>query len=269
MVDNNNVLVPTSSLVTVVPGVQTKTGYMGQINDLVDKQLRDGLAYGIGSMRQMGSHNDWLAIITQAIYDQPPAAVGEAVQAWVSRLQFILSDISEQDHKDYCINEGGFLIRLVERLTRRIQRRWYLSVYGTRIVAATSTARIIPTPNDAITYRRPPLPPSLPPISVPVRLWQLVRSQAKSRLTFSVRADGSPLPLLHSLGLPSRDASHFSPHWPSHFALYSQSTLASFHRLPASSPSHRWQDQHRLCLERPRQSSPLASHAICLWLSRQ
>ncbi|ORY72723.1 hypothetical protein BCR35DRAFT_307496 [Leucosporidium creatinivorum] len=171
VVDNNNVLVPTSSIVHVVPGVAAKTGYMGQINDLVDKQLRDGLAYGIGSMRSLGTLEEWLAIITQAIYDQPPAAVGDAAQAWIARLQFILSDISEQERKDYCINEGGFLIRLVERLTRRIQRRWYLSVFGTRVESMSiPPARIVPTSNDLVTYRRPPLPPSLPPIAVPTVL---------------------------------------------------------------------------------------------------
>lgn len=167
--DNNNVLVPTSSLVSVVAGVPAKTGYMGQINDLVDKQLRDGLAYGIGSMRSLGTLEEWLAIVTQAIYDQPPAAVGDAAQAWAARLQFILSDISEQERKDYCINEGGFLIRLVERLTRRIQRRWYLSVFGTKVESMSiPPARIVPTSTDLVTYRRPPLPPSLPPIAVPV-----------------------------------------------------------------------------------------------------
>jgi len=148
---------------------QSRTGYMAQISDLVAKQLKDGLSYGQGSLRSYGGIKEWLSIISHALYDLPPERVGEAMKIWEIRLTSLFSQVEQAAGS---INEGGYLIRLVERLMRRIQRRWYLSTYGPSTYAqqGTSPPRITPTQEDVSRYRRPVLPPSLPPIPVPTVL---------------------------------------------------------------------------------------------------
>lgn len=146
-----------------------KVGYMGQISDLVSKQLQDGLGYGAGTMRSLGSTDDWLVAIMQAIYNRKPQDLPQVAATWARRLQFVLSDLSLEQRKKYCINEGGFLIRLIERVTRRTQRRWYLDVYGPILgLPDESVNRIVPSRDDMDKYRRIIVPPSLPICPVPV-----------------------------------------------------------------------------------------------------
>ncbi|GAA5862952.1 hypothetical protein JCM1840_002337 [Sporobolomyces johnsonii] len=166
IVDVNKQLV---HLPTVAGRAPVRSGYMAQISDLVAKQLKDGLSYGVGSLRTYGGVKEWLAIISQALYDASPEAAGDAMKPWLARLSFLLGEF---DRSAAPVNEGGYLIRLIERLMRRIQRRWYLAEYGPMVYAAESQApkRIMPTQADAVKYRRPLLPPSLPPIPVPTVL---------------------------------------------------------------------------------------------------
>ncbi|SCZ91024.1 BZ3500_MvSof-1268-A1-R1_Chr1-3g02487 [Microbotryum saponariae] len=145
----------------------SSSGYMGQISALVGSQLADGMGYGAGSLRAVGDLDHWLRIISQAIYGLTPEQVGEAMSTWKFRLEFLLNP---KNRKAYPHNEGGYLIRLVERLMRRIQRRWYISTYGPNIAAAPTALRIMPTPEDLVSYRRPMLPPVLPPVGVPTVL---------------------------------------------------------------------------------------------------
>ncbi|BGP12958.1 hypothetical protein JCM10213v2_000875 [Rhodosporidiobolus nylandii] len=144
-----------------------RQGYMQRISDLVAKQLKDGYSYGIGSLKSYGSLQDWLVLIAAALYGTTPHHAGEArMQPWAARLGFLLGDY---DHKRKLVNEGGYLIRLVERLMRRIQRRWYIDEFGKAPYLPPSVQelkRIEPGQQDLAKYRRPPLPPSLPPIPV-------------------------------------------------------------------------------------------------------
>ncbi|GAA5914406.1 hypothetical protein JCM6882_008223 [Rhodosporidiobolus microsporus] len=146
-----------------------REGYMAQISDLVGRQLQDGHSYGIGSLRSCGNFQDWMNLIALAIYGtvNPPP---QAMQPWIARLQFLLGEFDRQSSH---VNEGGFLIRLVERLMRRIQRRWYLTEFGATTYVESGGQepnKITPSQADLVKYRRPPLPPSLPPIPVPTVL---------------------------------------------------------------------------------------------------
>ncbi|GAA6035349.1 hypothetical protein JCM8097_008826 [Rhodosporidiobolus ruineniae] len=166
LVDGNKQL----EYIPAVPGKPLpRKGYMAQISDLVAKQLRDGHSYGVGALRSCGGLNDWLNLIAMAIYGTTVQhAPSEPMQIWASRLSFLLSDF---DRARSTVNEGGYLIRLVERLMRRIQRRWYIAEFGkTTYADGQQPNRIVPTQQDVVNYRRPPLPPSLPPIPVPTVL---------------------------------------------------------------------------------------------------
>ncbi|SCV68887.1 BQ2448_1008 [Microbotryum intermedium] len=165
IVDNETMLAPAPAGEAGAFG--SKSGYTGQISTLVGSQLADGMGYGAGSLRSVGDLDQWLRIISQAIYGLTPEQVGEAMGTWKFRLEFLLDP---KNRKAYPYNEGGFLIRLVERLMRRIQRRWYITTYGPNVAAPPTARRIMPTPEDLVSYRRPMLPPALPPVGVPTVL---------------------------------------------------------------------------------------------------
>ncbi|KPV78662.1 glycosyltransferase family 41 protein [Rhodotorula graminis WP1] len=152
-------------------GATVRDGYMRDISDLVRKQLVEGSAYGVGALRSYGGINELLTLVSRALWGVSPAEAGEAaMKPWVARFQFLLGDYDRSAHN---INEGGYLVRLVERLMRRIQRRWYLDTYGRTPylpVDSSPPPRIAPSQADVDKYRRPPLPPSLPPMPVPTVL---------------------------------------------------------------------------------------------------
>lgn len=152
-------------------GQLVRRGYMEQISKLVQKQLKEGYAYGAGALSSYGSVEDWLELVSGALYgttaSQMPAS---AVNLWSARLTAVLT---VQDRHKAFFNEGGYLIRLIERLMRRTQRRWFLTAYGQSLGYEPGQAvpnRIRPSRADVNLYRRITLPPSLPPIPVPTVL---------------------------------------------------------------------------------------------------
>ncbi|KAK4054753.1 hypothetical protein OIV83_000677 [Microbotryomycetes sp. JL201] len=205
VVDNQNQLVPVSA----TGGGAARTGYMGQIANLVDKQLNDGLNYGIGSVRQVASADGWIALIARAIYNKSPADIpSHKLESWRQKLALMCSDIPMDTRLAVCINEGGFLIRLVERLMRRIQRRWFLDVYGQDTASEVHTQRTAVGPDDVRKYGRPLLPQSLPLVPVPTVL-------PFHCFTLSVGARATRL-ISHRTGLRISHSTLMQPWMPSH-----------------------------------------------------
>ncbi|GAA5882402.1 hypothetical protein JCM3774_004299 [Rhodotorula dairenensis] len=152
-------------------GQFARAGYMSQISSLVQKQLGDGYAYGVGSLSSYGGAKEWLELVSFALIGgQPTQMPADMREVWTTRFSRLLA---VKDRRRALFNEGGYLIRLIERLARRTQRRWYLTAYGQTIAyepGQAVPARVKPTREDVELYRRIPLPPSLPPIPVPTVL---------------------------------------------------------------------------------------------------
>lgn len=168
VVDNDGRLTVPIGTGLIPPQVQ-RSGYMGKISELIAKQLQDGATYGVGSITSVGSMEAWLEIISQAIYGLSADQIGDAADTWRLRLEPFMTG---HDHLEPSVNEGGFLIRLVERLMRRIQRRWYILVYGetSQVSTVEIPPRIVVTAGDETQYRRPLLPASLSTPPVPTVL---------------------------------------------------------------------------------------------------
>ncbi|KAK4700382.1 hypothetical protein P7C70_g5865, partial [Phenoliferia sp. Uapishka_3] len=145
-------------------GETVRQGYMGHISELVGKQLSEGQHYGAGTIASTGDARMWLAIISQAIFNLPPEDISGAAETWAFRINAFLGP------QRPVANEGGFVIRLVERIMRRVQRRWYLSVYGDALFSPFAMPPIVVTQQDLVSYRRPLLPASLPVPPVPTVL---------------------------------------------------------------------------------------------------
>ncbi|UZJ53542.1 hypothetical protein CBS101457_002862 [Exobasidium rhododendri] len=130
------------------------------VRSLLEKQLDDGTLYGAMSLSNEGTVEDWLEVVVKATGDDRP----EFRQYLYSKFSAFYD--GHLDRKKMKINEGSFVIRLIERLSRRCQRRWYVDEY----VAGTATSRIQPSAEDAERYRRVRLPSCLLIPSVPTVL---------------------------------------------------------------------------------------------------
>ena len=146
-----------------------RSGYLGKISELVDKQLHDGMSFGAGAMRTAGSIDDWLALVMHAIYNASDERVQEVVSLWTQRLKVFYTDF---DRSASQINEGGYIIRLIERLIRRIQHRWYINTYGNDAAYGwgEQLPRVQVTAQHGHEYQRPALPSVLPVPPVPTVL---------------------------------------------------------------------------------------------------
>lgn len=248
------------------PGEITRFGYMGEISKLVAKQLDDGHMYGSGAVGGAGDVAHWLGIVSQAIYNLTPREIGSVADTWLFRFESLIS----RENSAF-VNEGGFIIRLIERLMRRVQRRWYLTTFGNVLTAPTPLPRITASQSDVVTYRRPLIPAFLSAPPVPTGLPIFPCRVAHSPLTLasiSLSSSSSPLPRLHLPRFRTRDAANLASHRSPHLAQHPHATLAPPQRLPSPTSSQRRQAQHRLRLERHREPPALAPHAERLWVPR-
>ncbi|KAN0063226.1 hypothetical protein ACQY0O_004390 [Thecaphora frezii] len=140
-----------------------RLGWMSNVSELVTKQLEDGCHYGAGALRSEGELAAWVKLIVYALAD----ARAGAVDLWTSRLQPFYRSL---DRTTSLICEGGYLIRLIERVMRRVQRKWYLACYGTEVASTEPRPRVQPTPADRQRYAKPKLPACLVAPAVPTVL---------------------------------------------------------------------------------------------------
>ncbi|CAO3632045.1 unnamed protein product [Cunninghamella echinulata] len=146
------------------------TGWMGQIVYIVEKHLNEGAQWGIGILNTSIQHESLSnhlisALTTISPSDHHISALKNRLYKWV---------LLKNDKKRKKKNEGGWLIRLIERLIRRMQRYWYLQHYGKVTVIENNDYHHNPQKinsiivNDQLAkkYKRPSIPDQLatPPI---------------------------------------------------------------------------------------------------------
>ncbi|CAO1627817.1 unnamed protein product [Parajaminaea phylloscopi] len=142
-----------------------KPGLLYQTAQLVEKQLTDGAQYGRGAIQAAGPITYWLQQIAVATGDRTE----EDLAAWAKQLKPFYQPL---DREALRINEGGFVIRLVEQLHKRSQRKWYRDNYGKEMTSTTGIEmpRIRPTQSDSARYPTVKLPAALVAPSVPTVL---------------------------------------------------------------------------------------------------
>ncbi|KZW02187.1 hypothetical protein EXIGLDRAFT_665525 [Exidia glandulosa HHB12029] len=141
-------------------------GLMNKLEELCEMQLHQGYSYGVGALRSVATLQGWIAIIERALGHR---LMGNDRQRWTKSVARFYDDAI--DRKEKHLNEGGFVIQLVEYLTRIVQRRWYIEAYGMRPFLALGEPAVAPAlqnlqPEHARLYHRPRIPASLtvPPL---------------------------------------------------------------------------------------------------------
>jgi len=159
------------------PDGKLRAGLMGKVSRLVDKQLDEGMVYGRGVMRQAASLEQWLEAIAIVKTGRRDGLSEEETKKWRSKFELFCGS-NAQDSRIVTAtgadryNEGGFLIRLIERCNRQIQHRWYVETYGKVVKRTKGKAPAIALPIDGSLskYRRLSLPSALPVPPVPTVL---------------------------------------------------------------------------------------------------
>lgn len=138
-------------------------GWMPKLIEMMRSQISAAYNLNKGIVRATGTLENWLGWIEASINTKFSDAQRNQ---WVNIIQHYLSDL---DHEKETINEGGFIIRIVEWLTKVLQWRWYNEVYGNEHFSADDVQplyRNISSEN-AVKYRRPRVPPMMSLLPVP------------------------------------------------------------------------------------------------------
>jgi predicted O-linked N-acetylglucosamine transferase (SPINDLY family) len=137
-----------------------RSGLMKRARELLEQQIQDGSSYGVKALSITAKLEDWVQLVVNSTGDSRPGYR----QYLTDKLAFFYDE--NLDRKACSVNEGSFVIRLVERLMRRIQRRWYLDAF----VNSNHLYRLQPTQEDMQRYSRIPLPSCLGPPVAPTIL---------------------------------------------------------------------------------------------------
>lgn len=151
--DDGNLLAPTSA--EHVP----RPGFMKQMVDICERQLALAYAENMYCVSATKTLDAWLAAL-QGAFGRPLRA--EEHDAWAAVIgQFY----GELDRRARHVNEGGFVLRFINWVRPRLQRRWYIHAYGKVVDAEQDVA---PNPDtNPDEYLRPALPRTMSPPAVP------------------------------------------------------------------------------------------------------
>lgn len=162
-------------------------GWMDKLVEIVDRQLVEGCNWGQGVLQSSSSSGtqsptnkttvgeqltQLLAVFTCAstMIDEDDksiitATTSDRIKDWTHRLEQWTLGRSQSTK-----NEGGWLIRLLERLMRRMQHHWYLQHFGGTIESTYSQAKIVADQQTTQYYQRPQIPSCLSSPPVPTVL---------------------------------------------------------------------------------------------------
>lgn len=139
-------------------GTIQDTGLMSKLILMTQRQLSAAYNQNVRLVKVTGSMEHWIAWIEESINMKLPE---EQHDRWISYLRPFFDD-PEVGNPREGIDEGSFVVRAVEWLTRHLQWRWYVDAFGD---AAFTNRKLPALDRNAIqragnTYNRPHLPPS-------------------------------------------------------------------------------------------------------------
>ncbi|ORZ18621.1 glycosyl transferase family 41-domain-containing protein [Absidia repens] len=198
-------------------------GWMEKLVDIVDKQLTEGSSWGqqalqlssqqLQSGATIGEHLiQLLATFTCASTTMVNGnningpASSTSFSKWHQQLE---QWRSRHSHKSK--NEGGWLIRLLERVMRRMQRHWYIKEFGGIVATEYAQASITVDPQNAQHYQRPQIPDGLSSPPVPTVLPFHTFTYPLSARQIRLISHRNALRISHSTLTSSWVASHVYP----------------------------------------------------------
>ncbi|KAI0048062.1 glycosyltransferase family 41 protein [Auriscalpium vulgare] len=161
------------------PAPETVAGWLPQVLELTDSQIALDYGRNIHLMRQSGNIAFWMGWV-QRIQHTPFGAHKRG--SWERTFQMLEDETFDRTARR--VDEGGVLIRLIEWLRPRLQRKWYVDAYG-KVARADQRMELI-TSTGGNKYDWPPLPPlfdiPLVPCIMPFNAFCLPLSARATRL---------------------------------------------------------------------------------------
>ena len=135
-------------------------GYMKKMLDICEAQLEACYHQNIHCVRSANTLDGWLQSVELAA--GRPLRPDER-QRW----RALIGQSYGHHHvgNGRRVNEAGFVIRFINWLLPRIQRRWYISMYGTTVSSESPVVADLKTHEDI--FLRPSLPKTMTPPTVP------------------------------------------------------------------------------------------------------
>ncbi|EIN13738.1 hypothetical protein PUNSTDRAFT_140213 [Punctularia strigosozonata HHB-11173 SS5] len=134
-------------------------GWLTDMIDVCRKQLLSSYSHNIGIVVSTMSLEGWLDLAQQA---RGTPFKDELRRRWRENFSRFYSGSTQGNGY---INEAGFVIRLIEWLQRRLQRKWYLQAYGKALLVERPVRPM--TKRQGSSFTRPAFPASIGPPPVP------------------------------------------------------------------------------------------------------
>ncbi|CAG8472875.1 11687_t:CDS:1 [Paraglomus brasilianum] len=128
--------------------------YEGLVERVVsefEKSIANGQNYGKGILKAVGGPKKFVEDVTKCLHPEDPLRIELKNKA----------DHWEKIKKIPLANEGGWVIRVTEKVTRALQRKWYYDSYGRQYNDIFGRVKRIRTGTEEEKYKRPTLPPML------------------------------------------------------------------------------------------------------------
>ncbi|KAG9128319.1 hypothetical protein FRC07_000827 [Ceratobasidium sp. 392] len=143
---------PTGAIVPRPEGTidPRRPGFLDKLIEICDSQIVSGYRTNSGIIAADRTLDEWMATIE--------ACTGPLSETRRERWERCMGRFYRQfDRAEKCIYEAGSVVRLVEMLSRVLQRRWYVDMYGTAEKRSKGKSREV----DVSRYYRPLLPAAM------------------------------------------------------------------------------------------------------------
>ncbi|CAL1695844.1 unnamed protein product [Somion occarium] len=141
------------------PEDPARPGYITKMVEICESQINMAYMHNIGVVSASTSAEEWVRIAERG-YGRS-LRQGEHDQWWSLFQQFY----QDRDRTGLLVNEGGFLMRFIHWLQPRLQRRWYINLYGKIYDSNQEMGSVDCTASD--NYFRPELPKIMLPPAIP------------------------------------------------------------------------------------------------------
>ncbi|CAE6411254.1 unnamed protein product [Rhizoctonia solani] len=125
-------------------------GFLDKLLEICDSQIISGYRASSGIIASDRTLEQWMETIESCLGPLSP----ERKQRWEISLKRFYSPFDRAEKRVY---EAGVVVRLVELLSRVLQRRWYVDMYGSGTYSTKEKAREL----DISKYYRPRLPAAM------------------------------------------------------------------------------------------------------------
>ncbi|KAI0669899.1 TPR-like protein [Trametes maxima] len=146
---------------------QAQAGWIVDMAAVTGRQLELGYVGGVGMLAMRTALGECLRALAAA---QGRALTAGEVARWTARFRRLASEDfgNGEERVRRRVNEAGFLLRFIDWVQPRMQRRWYVRAYG-KTVAVEKAAAMSDADDSSLRglFLRPTLPKTLQPPPVP------------------------------------------------------------------------------------------------------